>query len=259
MTIQRLCSAAAWHDPSMMAADITKSPFYAPWPMREAGSRTTVVEVEYYQGTERLQLMCTQLPRRPAEQRKIVAEWCKFFRKPSPVRQLSLVSRVPVPLFEAVCESRQLTELFIKWGPIKDLGPISNLTRLTRLRLGSCSVTDLAPIAALTSLEHLSLGNLDRLSNYSPLSALVNLKLLHIEGRPFAPKNVWIDDLKFLHSLKKLEGLSIYAARFRDPNFHESLHGLKTLKYLELPGLVRDESVRRGIESHLPRLQYAAW
>jgi Leucine-rich repeat (LRR) protein len=149
----------------MMAADITKSPFYAPWPMREAGSGTTVVEVAYYRGTERLELMCTQLARRPAEQRKIVAQWCEFFRKPAPVRQLLLVSRVPVPLFEAVCESRQLTELFIKWGPIKDLSPISNLTRLTRLHVGSCSVTTLAPIAALTKLEHLSLGNLDRLSD----------------------------------------------------------------------------------------------
>jgi Leucine-rich repeat (LRR) protein len=242
-----------------MAADNTNSPFYAPWPMREAGSGKPVVELGYYRGMQRLELMCTQLARRPAEQRKIVAEWCEFFRRPSPVRQLSLVSRVPVPLFEAVCESRQLTELFIKWGPIKDLNPISNLTNLTRLHLGSCSVTNLAPITALTKLEHLSLGNLDRLSDYSPLSALVNLKLLHIEGQPFLPKDVWIDDLKFLHSLKKLEGLSIYSARFRDRNFHETLHGLKTLKYLELPGLVRDESVRRGIESNLPRLQYVLW
>ncbi len=174
--------------------------------------------------------------------------------KPSPVRQLIIGTRLPIPLFEAICHQRELRVLFIKWGPIKELSPIINLKKLKKLHLGSCSIEDLSPIASLTNLEQLSLSNLDRLSDYSPLANLNKLQLLEIEGAPFMPKKVWIDDLRFLASLKKLRGLSICAARFRDSSYYKSLAGSPGLEYLDLPKL--DDTSREEIVSSLPNLKY---
>ncbi len=136
-------------------------------------------------------------------------------------------------------------------GPIEDLSPIRNLKNLQRLRLGSCSVSDLTPIKQLKQLEHLSLGNLDRLSDYSTLGTLKKLQFLEIEGAPFMPKHVWIDDLKFIRRLPQLRGLSLTSVRFHDDNYHLDFRGLP-LKWLDL--WVKDSEIRNAIVSSLPDL-----
>ena len=161
--------------------------------------------------------------------------------------------RTPVPLFEAVCNQKQLTALYL-YGPIEDLSPISKLKKIDRLYLRLQRITDLRPISALTKLEHLYLGNLAKLTDYSPLAKLKNLLYLQIEGLPFAPKSVYADDLKFLRSLKKLRGLSICDVRFPEKEYWKPILALKKLEYLELFKLRENE--RQLLVSSLPSLKY---
>ncbi|MEK6238683.1 MAG: leucine-rich repeat domain-containing protein [Planctomycetales bacterium] len=232
-----------------------KRPFWTPWPITTPKSmRHGITEVAEYRRTKNLVLNCTQLSGPASRQRRIVDEWIEFLRRPSPIRTLLVVTRCPERLFEALCNQHPLTALGIKWGPIQDLSPISQLKELERLDLGSCSIEDLSPLSALTKLEHLSLENLDRLSDYSALGKLKKLLYLRIEGAVFMPKKVWIDDLQFLRSLRNLRGLSIAAARFRDPGWAASFEGLDHLEYLDLPRT--DEEDREQLLKSLPNLRH---
>ena len=229
---------------------------YGWWPVRPQNAKQWITERSEYKGSKTVLLRCTQLLCSARDQREIVDDWCEFFHSPSPIRELLLDSRVPVPLFEAVCNQTQLTGLHIKWGPIKDLSPLPKLKNLRRLNLGSCSITDLSPISALSNLECLALENLDRLSDYSPLGKLKSLEYLDIKGAPFMPKDVWMDDLKFLRRLPKLRGLALCAVRFRDGAYYKVFNSLKNLEELDLSIGRLDEKTANLIRSWLPGLKY---
>jgi Leucine Rich repeats (2 copies) len=226
----------------------TKSPFWTPWPLPPRSNVPYIIERRDYDRGKNLHLRCTQLNDTASEKKRILNDWCEFFRSPSPVRTVNIATRCPQQLFDAVCNATDLTALEIHWGSIEDLSPIRNLKNLQRLRLGSCSVTDLSPIKHLKQLEHLSLGNLDRLSDYTTLGSLKKLQFLEIEGAPFMPKHVWIDDLKFIRRLPQLQGLSLTSVRFHDDNYHLAFRGLP-LKWLDL--CVKDSEIRNAILSSL--------
>ena len=228
-----------------------KSPFWTPWPLPSRSNVPYLIERCDYGRAKHLNLHCTQINAKPAEKKRILEEWCEFFSRPSPVRHVHIATRCPQRLFDAVCQRSELESLAIHWGPIEDLEPIRQLKNLTRLRLGSCSVRDLTPLKSVKHLEHLSLENLDRLSDYSALGSLRQLELLQIDGAPFMPKSVWIDDLKFLRKLSKLRGLSMAAVRFHDPNYHRSLRGLP-LQWLDF--WVKDAELRQLIIDSLPNV-----
>ena len=210
-----------------------------------------IIERCDYGRGKNLHLRCTQLNDTASENKRILNEWCDFFRSSSPVRNVNIATRCPQDLFDAVCENSDLNALEIHWGRINDISNIRNLKNLQRLRLGSCSITELAPLKALKQLEHLSLGNLDRLSDYSVLGALKKLQYLEIEGAPFMPKDVWINDLKFIRRLLNLRGLSLAAVRFHDDKYYRTFRSL-TLQWLDL--WVKDVEVRTAIADSLPNL-----
>ena len=91
------------------------------------------------------------------------------------------------------------------------------------------------------------------LRELSGLAKLKSLQYLEIDGAPFMPKSVWIDDLKFLRRLPNLRGLSMAAVRFRDAAFVKSFKGLG-LECLDF--WVKNESVRNTIIESLPNLRY---
>ena len=229
-----------------------KSPFWTPWPLPPRSKVPYIIERCDYGRGKNLHLRCTQLNDTASEKKRILNEWCDFFCSGSPVRTVNIATRCPQILFDAVCEHTDLTALEIHWGPIDDIANIRKLKNLQRLRLGSCSVADLTPLKALKHLEHLSLGNLDRLSDYSVLGTLKNLRYLEIEGAPFMPKHVWIDDLKFIRRQPYLRGLSFAAVRFRDDNYYRAFRGL-ALEWLDL--WVKDVEVRAAIVDSLPNLK----
>lgn len=229
-----------------------KSPFWTPWPLPPRSNVPFITERCEYGRGKNLHLRCTQLNDTATEKKRILNEWCDFFSGTSPVRTVNIATRCPQQLFDAVCNHTGVSALEIHWGSIEDLSPIRNLKALQRLRLGSCSVTDLTPLKALKQLEHLSLGNLDKLSNYSTLGSLKKLQYLEIEGAPFTPKDVWVDDLKFIRRLPDLRGLSLAAVRFHDESYHRAFRGLN-LEWLDF--WMKDAEVRNAIVSSLPKLR----
>ena len=66
------------------------------------------------------------------------------------------------------------------------------------------------------------------------------------------PKNVWIDDLKFIRRLPNLRGLSLAAVRFHDDNYYRAFRGLP-LEWLDF--WVKDIEVRSAIVDSLANLK----
>ena len=153
--------------------------FYGCWPVHPKVDRT--IELECFKGGDSLLLECTQLGGKPSRQTRIVREWCDFFISSNTMRELYVSTRLPIHLFEANCHQTELRQFGFKWGPIKDLSPISRLAKLTHLGIGSSSVTDLTTLAKLKSLTMLSIENADRLSDHSPLGKLRDLQYLHFD------------------------------------------------------------------------------
>ena len=225
------------------------------WPFRRT-KRKSITKCSEYRSAKNVTLACTQLACTPAEQKRIVTDWCDFFGTPSQIQELLLKSRVPQHLFDAVCNQTQLTGLYVKWGPIKDISRISRLHNLRRLSVGSCSITSLSPIAKLKNVECLRLTNLDRLSDYSSLARMESLQYLKIVGAPFMPKNVSIKNLLFLKRLPTLKTLSLDSVTIGDPKSHTALRHLTSLEHLELRGIkCAETNLDAFVEENLPTLK----
>lgn len=84
---------------------------------------------------------------------------------------------------------------------IRDLTPLSKLTKLRELRIANTQVTDLAPLASNRSLKVLDLGNTP-VSDLAPLRKLVSLERLHLN-------NTAVRDLTPLKKLTKLVLLDV--------------------------------------------------
>jgi hypothetical protein len=226
--------------------------FYGLWPVNPDVKPT--IEHEAFKGGDALVLQCTQLPGKPSRQKKIVAEWCEFFKTPTRLRELYVSTRISVALFEAICHQTQLLQFGFKWGPIQDLSPIAELSKLTHLEIGSCSIIDLAPIAKLKSLKQLAINNAKNVSDYAPLGELKNLEYLHIDGDLWsANKRAPIDDLQFVPKLKNLRGLSLDYVRIDDPDWHKAIMKLPKLEQLFVPKVSCD--VRDALLTSLRRLK----
>jgi len=212
---------------------------YGCWPVNPDVKPT--IELEYFKGGNALVLECTQLPGKPSRQKKIVDEWCEFFKTPSGLREVYMSTRISIVLFEAICHQKQLRQFGFKWGPIQDLSPITALSTLTHLEIGSCSITDLSPIAELKSLKQLAINNAKNVSDYAPLGELKKLEYLHIDGDLWsANKRAPIDDLRFVSELKKLRGLSLDYVRIDDPDWHKPIMKLAKLEQLFVPEVNSD-------------------
>ena len=233
--------------------DDKSNPFWHPWPVSIPRSTSDTVELKSYRKTKTLGLVCTQLDRPPKEQKRIVDEWCSFFAKPSPLRKLSIDTRIPIRLFESACQQKELTAFSFKWGPIKNLSPLANLTKLERLEIGSCSAESLSVLEKLPTIKHLKLSNLDRLDDYSSLAKLKSLVRLSIEGAPMMPKKVNMKNIEYLQELQELEALSIGSTRLINGSWHESFPSLPKLKYLNLPRMKKAQS--QQIIDRLPSLK----
>ena len=96
-----------------------------------------------------------------ADARRIVAEWCRFFSRPSPILELHFTSRTPKRLFEALAGQSQLRRLRVKWGDYDELDALASMVNLTDLTLGGASsVRSLDPLARLRRLDRLHIESL---------------------------------------------------------------------------------------------------
>jgi Leucine-rich repeat (LRR) protein len=233
----------------------TARPFFGTgWPVRNP-SGNSIVERSQYRRQRCVWIACTQLgpPYKTADQKRIIREWCAFFREDSPIRELALRSRVPPELFQAVCHQRQLTRLHVKWGPIVDLAPLQGLRELEGLSLGTTSVEDISAVAALPKLKYLQLDNLNRVSDFGALSSARRLEFLEIEGYWQGPKKSHLMNLDFAQGLRNLRALRIGYVAVRDCDVSPLL-GLRKLEYLDLPSIAQRD--RNRILAALPKLRF---
>jgi hypothetical protein len=113
-----------------------------------------------YDGSSKLNLVCTQLDLSSYQQRKLVNEWCKLLPTLNSLHYLWFNSRTNQAMFEAACEITSLEGLFIEWSGIKDLTPLTNMNKLKYLHIGSSpSVESIVPLSSLDQLVVLHIEN----------------------------------------------------------------------------------------------------
>ena len=102
---------------------------------------------------------------------------------------------------------------------IQDITPLSRLTQLESLELGSNKISDVRPLANMTQLKVLGLrGN--NIRDVTPLARLVNLEVLRLRDNP-------IQDASPLAKLTKLREVDIDIPRMSVPTTGTSLAVLK--------------------------------
>ena len=117
----------------------------------------------------------------------------------------------------------KLETLYIHDVGVRDLTPLSNLTRLGWLELGHNLVADLSPLASLTALEVLNLRN-NAISDIEPLQGLNGLQSLYLEHN-------LVRDLRPLQMLRGLAFLNLNRNMVSDVS---PLGGLTQLRRLHL-------------------------
>ncbi len=172
----------------------------------------------------------------------------------TPLNGLSTVDSSPLSSLTG------LRELVLGSTRITDLSPIAKLSKLTALNVQDTLVRDLAPIAGLRSLETVEIRGIEA-ADISPLAQLASLKELGIDGKqiPGLVKLTQLEHLKYLRiidqskidlsavgQLSGLETLFIWGP----PNFDLSpLRTLTNLQALQVSGLGMGFSVVTGADA----------
>lgn len=187
-----------------------------------------------YDGSERLNLACTQTDLKASQQKKLVQEWCGLLPTLDNVRLLWFSSRVSEPLFEAACEMGNLVGLHIKWSGIKSIASIPKLKNLQYLHIGSSpSLAPLDPLGELPALEWLELENIRATRDLGFLRDFSKLKGLAIAGDSNSIKYLKAASLEPLENLQELYWLSLPTFTTEDGSLMP-LAKLSSLKYLYL-------------------------
>jgi hypothetical protein len=232
-----------------------RSPFTGVgWPASNP-AESRFIDRSEYDRQKHAWITCTQLgrPYSAADQRRIVREWCDFFRSSPPLRELALRSRVPTELFDALCDHAKLTRLHVKWGPVSDLTCLAGLRNLEGLSLGTTGVRDISPIGALPKLRMLQLNNFKHVIDFGAISHATNLESLDIAGYWQGPQKIHMLNPDFVRPLVKLKALSISCAIIDKFDISPLLQ-LSDLQYLDLPAISKDQ--RESLVSSLHRLRY---
>ena len=122
---------------------------------------------------------------------------------------------------------------------ISNLSPLSGLTRLEYLNLGSNLISDVSVLSGMTRLTYLDLYD-NYISDVSALSGLTNLTSLDLY-------NNIISDVSALSSLTRLEKLFLGINLISDVSVLANLTNLETLNLEE--NLISDVSVLSGLTS----------
>jgi hypothetical protein len=183
-----------------------------------------------WDGSERLNISFGTADR--AGERRLLRAWCEALPEMRGLRWLGIASRVPQPLFDAICAVQDLECLKIKHSGVVRLDAISGATSLRYLRLGSSpKVESVAPLAALPRLRMLELENLAKVSDFSALASLTTLESLSVTGSMWSRQDVGA--LAPFAALTQLRALSLDTAKVSSLR---PLAGLTNLRRLGLGG-----------------------
>lgn len=196
-----------------------------------------------FDGSDRLNIWCTQTNLTPAKQKELVREWCELLPSLQNLRYLWFSSCVNQELFEAACRVPTLEGLYLKWNVLSDIRSIVALSGLKYLHLGNSgrlkSIEPLRELAHLAWLEVTGFSRTPSLEVLEGLCNLVGLAFVGVEG-----KKLSVVSLRPLESLANLEWLHIGALRVEDGSL-EPIRALKKLRWL-------------GIGNFFPKAQFAS-
>lgn len=196
-----------------------------------------------YDGSDRLNIVCTQTELKPSEQKKLVKSWCEALPNLDKVEYIWFSSRATQDLFDAVCEMKSLKALYIKWSGIKSIDNIVKSKKLKYLHIGSSpSLAPLEPLNQLRSLEWLELENIRACSDLSFTKNLINLKGLSIAGDGNSIKYLKAKNLEPLTALQELYWLSLGTFMVEQDGLLP-LAKLRRLKYLFISNKYKFEDV----------------
>ncbi len=206
-----------------------------------------------YKHSKSVNVFCTQQNNLPlSEQKKLVQEWVDFLPQCQNLEYVWFSSRVNQELFDSACKLKKLKGLHIKWSGIKKLDKISSLKDLKYLYIGtSGSIENIKPLKSLEELEAIHLEAFGKITDFSVLSNLANLKFLEIEGS--MEKKQKVDSFTWVNKLDKLIFFSAAAVNLskKDSNF---IFNLKNLKTLNWPFSLSDGDIKK-LEFELPKLE----
>jgi len=189
-----------------------------------------ITKVEDYHPKSKLNLSITQLDKTPKEQNKIIDQWCELLPTLNDVKYLWFCSRVNQKIFDAACKVPNIEGLYIKWSGIKDITNLSQMKNLKHLHLGSSAqVESIDVLSGLGNLLTLNLEQLNKINDFSPVSSLVNLKGLGIDGGMWTAQK--IASLKPIGSLTKLKYLTLINTRAQDKSFEPILHLKELIRF----------------------------
>ncbi len=193
--------------------------------------------------------LAMDLPGKTFKQRQeIEAKWIAVLPTLDNVKVLSVRHRVKQDFFDAICEMKNLERLMFWTSTVEDISNIKKLTKLKNLKLWSFSrLKDISPLLSLKRLTILSIDNCFKVENYDVLGEMTQLIGLELCGDTFAPKNLRLNSLKPLETLKKLKHLDLSSASVID-NSYESILKMTSLERFDItvniPKITR-ELIRR--------------
>jgi hypothetical protein len=189
--------------------------------------------VSEYDGSDKLNLVCTQLNLTAKRKKEVVQEWCEFLPTLKNVKRLCFFSKVNQELFDAACQIENLDSLFIKWSDIQNFENIKRLTKLRRLYISTSSHLDnLSFIESTKNIEWLELHELKNLTKLDGIEHAEKLKGFIISGGMYGKQK--LKDFVPLSNLHNLEYLKLSSTYAISENL-SPLCELKKLKYLDLP------------------------
>jgi hypothetical protein len=224
------------------------------WPSRQlAGeSARAIREIEEYDGSEVLNIACTQTGLPASQQNKLVNRWVQALPD-IPAKTIEFSSKVSNKLFKAACSAPNLEALSIKWSSIDSLEPIERAKQLRAFFLGSSpSIVELAPLTKLKDLRWLFLENLEEPVNLSFLRELSGLKEFGVSAT--RGKKLKVCSLEPISHLKELEMLWLVSITIENGGLIP-LHALRNLQSLR--STIRPKSQEfKDLCSAAPSIKY---
>lgn len=128
---------------------------------------------------------------------------------------------VNITMLDPLIAFSNLRKLSVFDAPINTLLSVSQLNKLTSLKLSQIPAVDYSPLSEIVTLTELDLSNTG-LEDLAPVTNLVNLKKLNVSGSN-------ITSLKGMETLVNLEELDVATTDLRSLKALEDLVGLKKL------------------------------
>lgn len=229
-------------------------------PLRHVDRFAFVHRPEDYAGQAWVTIWPTQLEddeaRTATLKRRFLQNWIEFLSEgTAPITHLSISSRTPQALLDAVAGISTLEYLFVKWGPYADLSALSGLHRLQALELGGGGrITTLSPLMHLPALTELHIDGAFRHEEVNELSGFTGLRFLEYgSGSLGTDRMLHVSHLRWTQPLQNLRWLSMPGTIIDDGDL-SPLAALPELSVLNFPLRKREWPQLRQIASASPAL-----